>query len=203
MNSFDYDQKSATNTKIRERIFTESGIIRFPERLKEAMEKAGSLSNSLLAKKSGMSEAVIRKYLKGESYPTLERLSLLANTCNCTINWLATGKESGYGDRMNKTGGVVHSCDSVTGEFLSVLSRVSQEQREELLTVIYARGIASLLSLSDDMNIKILQLPPEEKERLMRLYDQIKKGTSEVGEVASEDSLASERTNAKGPFKKL
>ncbi|WP_074013257.1 helix-turn-helix transcriptional regulator [Candidatus Sodalis sp. SoCistrobi] len=196
MNSLDYDQKSATDTKIRERIFTESGIIRFPERLKEAMEKAGSLSNSLLAKKSGMSEAVIRKYLKGECYPTLERLSLLANACNCTINWLATGKESEYGNRMNNAENIARLYDSVAGEFLSVLSRVSQEQREELLTVIYARGIASLLSLSDDLNIKILQLPPEEKERLMRLYDQIKKGASEVGEVASEDSLASERKRA-------
>ncbi|MGL9774016.1 MAG: helix-turn-helix domain-containing protein [Sodalis sp. (in: enterobacteria)] len=54
--------------------------------MKEAMEKAGSLSNSLLAKKSGISEAVIRKYLKGESYPTREHLSLLANDCDCTIN---------------------------------------------------------------------------------------------------------------------
>ncbi|MGL9773537.1 MAG: hypothetical protein ACR5LG_05320 [Sodalis sp. (in: enterobacteria)] len=54
----------------------------------------------------------------------------------------------------------------------------------------------TLLSLSDDLNIKILQLPPEEKERLMRVYDQIKRGASEIGEVALEDSLASERKKA-------
>lgn len=102
------------------------------------------------------------------------------------------GKESGFDKHMNSKEKPTHSFDAVTEEFLAVLSRVSQDQREKLLAVIYARGIASLLSLSDDLNIKILQLPHEEKERLMRLHGDIKKVASDGSEVASEESLTSE-----------
>ena len=41
----------------------------------------------------GISDTTIRKYLSGETEPTLSRLVTLAKKCNVSIEWLATGEE--------------------------------------------------------------------------------------------------------------
>jgi phage repressor protein C with HTH and peptisase S24 domain len=61
----------------------------FKDRLHEAMEDETSYS---LAKKSGMAESLIRKYLTGESLPGLDKLVLLADFLGVRIEWLAAGR---------------------------------------------------------------------------------------------------------------
>ncbi|MBA5955836.1 helix-turn-helix domain-containing protein [Pseudomonas lactis] len=65
-----------------------AGYAGFPERLREIVEKQGVRGLSL---KSGLSEGVIRKYMNGESYPTLDRLDKLAKAANASLSWLAFG----------------------------------------------------------------------------------------------------------------
>lgn len=60
----------------------------FKDRLLSSMQ---GLSVSAFAKKCDMSETVIRDYLSGKTYPSLTRLEVIAEKCNVSFNWLATG----------------------------------------------------------------------------------------------------------------
>lgn len=51
----------------------------------------GDSSVSAFAKKCDMSETVIRDYLSGKTYPSLNRLQTIAENCGISYNWLATG----------------------------------------------------------------------------------------------------------------
>lgn len=197
MNSTSYDEKSEGEDKNRKRIFTESGIIHFPERLKQAMEKAGGLSNIQLAKRAEMSESVVRKYLKGDTYPTLDRVALLADACRCSVQWLATGEDNLSHDKNE----VAQSDDTAivgsVGEFLAVISRMNEEDRGRLLNVIYTNGVASLLKLGDEQNIKLLQLPDSVKLGVLKLASApdtaIRESLSALAENAHTASVANKK----------
>ncbi|WP_085247823.1 LexA family transcriptional regulator [Gilliamella mensalis] len=71
------------------RILTNTGVINFRNRLNLVLE---GISGNAFAKKVGMSEAVIRDYLSGKTYPALNRLAIIAQKCDVPIEWLVTGK---------------------------------------------------------------------------------------------------------------
>lgn len=66
----------------------ESTIKRFSERLKIAI---GESSVRAFARKSKLSESVVRGYLSGSTYPTLSKLPQLAAAAGCSVEWLAVG----------------------------------------------------------------------------------------------------------------
>jgi transcriptional regulator with XRE-family HTH domain len=178
MNSESYEQKTDSVAKNHERFLLRSGINRFSERLKEAMDAANIASNVQLARQTELSESTIRKYLKGETYPTLDRLALLAEACSCSASWLATGEgETKQRDNVIAES-LVYKCERVGAEVDKILSYLSTEQQDKFLKVIYTRGIGAILRLDDDLDSQFLALPEDEKERLMRLNEQVKKGAS-------------------------
>lgn len=73
----------------KQKLLENTGISEFKNRLSIAQE---GLSGNAFAKKIGMSEAVIRDYLSGKTYPSLNRLAVIAKHCDLPIEWLATGK---------------------------------------------------------------------------------------------------------------
>ncbi|EKF9413633.1 helix-turn-helix transcriptional regulator [Vibrio cholerae] len=83
-----YNEKSDESLKNAEDIFLDSPIMRFSDRLKEAMN--GS-STRAFAKKCSLSESVVRGYLSGTTFPTLNKLPQLAAAAGCSVEWLAAG----------------------------------------------------------------------------------------------------------------
>ncbi|WP_392559543.1 LexA family transcriptional regulator [Orbus mooreae] len=73
----------------KQKLLENTGISEFKNRLSLAQE---GMSGNSFAKKVGMSEAVIRDYLSGKTYPSLNRLAIIAEKCDLPIEWLATGK---------------------------------------------------------------------------------------------------------------
>lgn len=73
----------------KQKLLENTGIPEFKERLSLAQE---GMSGNAFAKKVGMSEAVIRDYLSGKTYPSLNRLAIIAKKCDVPIEWLATGR---------------------------------------------------------------------------------------------------------------
>ncbi len=65
------------------------GIGRFPERLKKIMSGKSARE---FAREIGFSDAAIRDYLRGVSYPSLDRLDAIAAAAKVSAAWLATGK---------------------------------------------------------------------------------------------------------------
>lgn len=186
MNSDSYGQKTASTEKNHERIFLRSGINRFPERLKEAMSKAGISSNVQLGRQTELSEATIRKYLKGETYPTLDRLALIAEACSCSMAWFLTGEDDGQNKTIEINEGFVYNCSAQGAELDRILSYLTVEQREKFMKVLYTKGTAAILRLDDDLDSQFLSLTEDEKTRLLRLNEQVKKGASIPSE---EDNL--------------
>lgn len=66
----------------------ESSIQSFPARLQATI---GRMSVRGFARACGFSEGVLRSYLKGDTYPTLDRLEALARAGRVNEAWLATG----------------------------------------------------------------------------------------------------------------
>jgi transcriptional regulator with XRE-family HTH domain len=67
----------------------QDGASGFAERLEEAI---GEQSVRAFAGQAGLSEGVVRKYLRNASYPTLDRLISLARAGGVRVAWLATGE---------------------------------------------------------------------------------------------------------------
>lgn len=195
MNSIGYRDKTADKAKDREQFFARYGINRFSDRLKEAMKTAGIPSNNQLAKDTELSEATIRKYLKGETFPTLDRLALLADACGCSLAWLASGDGDIECDAKNKDETLVHNDESKVSEVENILSYLTYEQKVKFLRVIYTKGIAAILSLDDAFDAQFLALPDSEKERLMALHE-AKKGASESSPVDSATNPTSKARQA-------
>lgn len=83
-------EKNGSASLKSERTFSFDGIVRFSERLRIAMN---GISNHELARRSGLSEASIRKYVKGDSYPTIDNAAKVADACGVSLTWLLTGQE--------------------------------------------------------------------------------------------------------------
>lgn len=85
-----YTESDARDTNSEEHPFPSAGIGCFEERLRKAMA-----TNSLrgFSKICGLSEATLRSYLSGSTYPTLDRLMQIANASEVDPQWLAFGTE--------------------------------------------------------------------------------------------------------------
>lgn len=77
-----------TNNHEAQNEFT--GYTDFGLRLREVISKTSIKSFSA---KSGLGTTTLNSYMKGTSYPTLDRLSLIASTANVSFNWLSTGND--------------------------------------------------------------------------------------------------------------
>ncbi|WP_293266778.1 S24 family peptidase [Neptunomonas sp.] len=86
-----YDDENLTPEKRTQRPIPNDRIGRFSERLESLVDECGSVRSYAI--KAGLSEGVIRKYLKGGALPTLDRLDQLAYAANVNIAWLARGED--------------------------------------------------------------------------------------------------------------
>ncbi|HCH3753729.1 TPA: helix-turn-helix transcriptional regulator [Vibrio parahaemolyticus] len=77
--------------KNSDHIFEREVIMRFPERLREAI---GDSSVRAFAQKCGHSESGLRKYLSGETYPPLDKLTSIAQAADVSIEWLINGSDN-------------------------------------------------------------------------------------------------------------
>ncbi|MDM8181289.1 S24 family peptidase [Marinobacter salarius] len=83
-----YGETDANGHNAEERPFPSNGIGRFKERLRESIS-----SHSLrgFSKLCGLSEATLRSYLSGDTFPTLDRLGLISSAAGVEPQWLAFG----------------------------------------------------------------------------------------------------------------
>lgn len=102
----------------------------FAERLQSLI---GEMSVSAFARKVGLSEALIRKYLKGAE-PGLARANQIAMGANCSLEWLATG--CGY---------LYRQAEVVDREALAAAQQLLREQQPGV-TMPDEEGLVTLLA---------------------------------------------------------
>ncbi|EKT54185.1 helix-turn-helix domain-containing protein [Providencia sneebia] len=136
-----YNEKSDDKSKIRDRIISTTSIIRFGERLKQAMN---GMTNVELAKRTGMSEATIRKYIAGKIFPTIDSLAIVADACGVSFAWLAFGDT--HDTNNNSSNNVLK--DDFNKELLTAFNRLSPAERELIVNYIYREGINNLVRIA-------------------------------------------------------
>ncbi|MGK0600109.1 helix-turn-helix domain-containing protein [Yokenella regensburgei] len=166
-----YKDKTEPDSKNRERIFVLSGINRFGERLKVAMN---GMSNNELARRSGMSETTIRKYLRGDIYPGIDSAALVAEACGVSLLWLISGIEQ-------KDESVIADVVAADPVLITILQRLPEEQSRILADAIIIHGVSGIIAALNGMAAidEFMLIPEGDRERVLRLYKQIKEGDSE------------------------
>lgn len=142
-----YDKKTDDKLNKPVRIISHDQIIRFGERLKEAMN---GMSNNAFAKQCGWSEKVIRNYLNGESYPSLDRLVTIANVSGRSVGWLATGEFDDTSEILTN-----QLPSQATPEqhqvWKEILERMTPAEREHVLDNVFRQGISALVGSSQQI----------------------------------------------------
>ncbi|WP_336844956.1 helix-turn-helix transcriptional regulator [Providencia rettgeri] len=127
--------------------FTRNEITQFKERLRQAMK--GESGNSL-AKRSGISEAAIRTYLSGKTYPSLDKLAVLAEKCEVSIEWLANGvNTTTLVDTKEPPEHVTEVQEKVWLEFLH---RMTPKERDAIIESVVRKGLSALLQSAHTNN---------------------------------------------------
>ncbi|MGH1460961.1 MAG: LexA family transcriptional regulator [Neptuniibacter sp.] len=85
-----YSDSHSEDLKRAQRTILQDGIVQFPKRLEKVVEEVGSVR--MYASRAGLSEGVIRKYLKGDSFPTIDKAVLMALAGAVNVLWLVTGE---------------------------------------------------------------------------------------------------------------
>lgn len=117
---------------LEDRTIASAEIVRFGERLREAMK---GMSNVELAKRSGLSEGSIRKYIKGESYPSIDNAALVADACGVSLIWLLCGFEV----RENQHNSTSEESDDFR-DLLTIFKSLSIAERKSLLHLLGRKG---------------------------------------------------------------
>lgn len=84
-------EKHAESEKGTSRAFLDERMARFPQRLREAI---GTRSIRAFARNCGLSDAVLHVYLRGETYPTLDRLDQIAAAAGKPPGWFIGAGEA-------------------------------------------------------------------------------------------------------------
>ncbi|WP_050978612.1 helix-turn-helix domain-containing protein [Edwardsiella tarda] len=134
------DEKEAKKTN---RFFLEEEINRFGKRLEEAMAGESKVS---FAKKCGISDTVIGKYLRGESYPSINKLPAIANACGKSMNWLIIGSNDAH-EEVNKADIKlsVQTEDELTNWWLMIFKSLTESERKKAINLFQRHGISALL----------------------------------------------------------
>ncbi|WP_336844917.1 helix-turn-helix transcriptional regulator [Providencia rettgeri] len=204
-----YDKNDSNSDNKLDRIIIDERIIRFGERLREAMKGE---SNNSFAKKCGMSERVIRNYLDGTTYPSIDRLAILASAAGCSIEWLTTGYEVSDNNAESvlsaKEAKALPPSDKQQKVWSEILERMTPEERELVLDNVFRQGINVLLGKAsatgsnpndssfddlsaDDMLIARMyaSLTPEDKKSFLESF--IEDGHNKANRSLSDKTKAS------------
>ncbi|EMO4249217.1 helix-turn-helix domain-containing protein [Citrobacter freundii] len=154
--------------------FRSGGIVRFGERLKEAI---GGESNLSFAKKCGLSETVIRNYLAGKSYPGIDKLPAIAEAAGTSIEWLVTGEESqAQAQSFNRQDLELWwsmILTSLSESELSMIINAYQENgKKALLTPLESKSALPEGVSQSSFNTAVMleKLSPEKRKEILALY---------------------------------
>ncbi|PYZ58634.1 MULTISPECIES: helix-turn-helix transcriptional regulator [Providencia] len=196
-----YKEKNRETDNSMPRGFIRNEITHFKDRLREAMN--GESGNSL-AKRSGISEAAIRTYLSGKTYPSLDKLAVLAEKCEVAIEWLANGVNTApLIETKEPPEQVTEVQEKVWLEFLH---RMTPKERDAIIESVVRNGLASLLQAThtdskheqsiDDLTADELliarmyaSLTPEDKKSFLESF--IEEGHNKASRSLSDKTKAS------------
>ncbi|URR14770.1 helix-turn-helix domain-containing protein [Citrobacter portucalensis] len=135
------DEKHTENA---ERIFICDGIMRFKDRLEEAM---GNDSSRVFAAKCGLSDGVIRNYLSGKTYPSLDRLAQIASASGRSVEWFIRDETVGESEHKNtqtdKSGS--YDRDRLKTKLIAIVELLEDRELASAIELFRKRGFEALM----------------------------------------------------------
>lgn len=121
-------------------IFIRGELAHFKERLKEAMNGE---SNRVFGARCQLSEAVIRNYLSGKSYPSLERLALIAQATGKPVAWFLTDGSTVAANLYAQPTQIDEKA--LKEKLLSILNLMNTDELNTAINVFKVKGLAGLM----------------------------------------------------------
>ncbi|WP_169741183.1 helix-turn-helix domain-containing protein [Trabulsiella guamensis] len=109
--------------------------LRFAERLKQAI---GDESNLAFAKKCGLSDSLIGRYLRGESYPSIDKLPAIALAAGRSMSWLI-GDSDGMANHTEND-------EELKRWWLIIFDSLSESERQRAIHVFKRHGLLALFA---------------------------------------------------------
>ncbi|BBR57886.1 MULTISPECIES: helix-turn-helix domain-containing protein [unclassified Klebsiella] len=184
---------------------------RFAERLEQLLR---GRSKYQAAKDWGINQSTFKNYFSRQgSLPRFEVLEKISKHEHVSIEWLV-GRETDILDSDYAASSTIlepaseydtrapsHTMNERvvnydTGLF-SIFSILSEEEKKSLFELIARKGVDTVLQLQDERNLKLIQCPDYEKDRLLILLEAGgKKETSALGEDVASPGPFSESKKA-------
>lgn len=157
--------------------------------------------------------STLNNYFSRSATPSVDVLVKIAELENVSLNWLATGRDDTHqiDEISHKDVSLKQGKDTSSGvaplkddKFLSLtwvmfFEALSHDEKAQIIDIyakIGIKGVLSLLSHAESTSSAWLHLTPEEQERLLRLNDQIKKGSSKSCQGVTTSDLSDDNTKA-------
>lgn len=146
----------------------------------------GDMSNHALARQSGLSEASIRKYVKGDSYPTIDNAAKVADACGVSLAWLLTGEDCGTDDNHKRPAAnkktqkkaLSDAYNDARNGLQLILANLLPEDAEMLFSTLCKVGINGVLARLHATGDHVLSADPETVIRSLNIRESLKDAIS-------------------------
>lgn len=187
-----------SDSKVSGFVFEEDRKASLVERLKKLAERHKSLRAA--AREWGLSFSTLNNYLNRGTEPSFFVMQNISIKESVSMDWLAYGSNDPFEfnkvierlhDRTQNSPGIDTWC--------MIYDNLTNEDRKTLIGFCLkegGRGMVRAVMQFEGLDNELLSLSPAEKERLIRLHEQLKKGSPEAGSSVAEADLSSDSKKA-------
>ncbi|WP_140918333.1 hypothetical protein [Limnobaculum xujianqingii] len=122
----------------------------------------------------GLPYSTINNYFAKGTMPGVDVLVAVSNIEQVSLEWLILGtcQAQETEDQSNThEQAIVSPIDEESDYIVKIISMLDQESRKKLLKVLLMKGAEAVLLLTNETNLKLMQLPEREKMAMMKLCD--------------------------------
>uniref|UniRef100_UPI0035B5658E helix-turn-helix domain-containing protein n=1 Tax=Shigella flexneri TaxID=623 RepID=UPI0035B5658E len=160
------------------RIFMPPEIMRFKERLEEAMNGESSRA---FAAKCGLSDGVIRNYLSGKTYPSLDRLAQIAYATGRPIEWFIQSQSMPMVEHKNTQENKNSQPDRSTlkTKLIAIVELLEDKELHSAIELFRKKGFEALMPeiflpmIPSRLICKVFRSKPYKQPKCLNHYQQI------------------------------
>lgn len=197
-----------TDEKTNEFAFDGGSKESFRERLKMLI---GERSIRAAARCWGLSFSTLNNYLNKGTEPSFTAIRSIAYKEQISLDWLAFGSDDELSNNLKTRSGKTGIDDNdgkLMTAWLMVLDSLDAQEAQAILRIIHRKGIEGVISacmktdtanennITSNIEKALLELPPEEQERLMALHEAKKGAIPEECAVENVETLDSKNSGA-------
>lgn len=185
-----------TDRKANELAFDEDRKESFIKRLRSLI---GNRSVRHAARDWGLSFSTLNNYLTRGTEPSFAAMQAIASRENVTLDWLAFGDDSNLIHQTNTEADRKTFVELSKSTWNLIFESLGPEEQKEVIDYCLkegARSMVGLIASTTEVDRAFRGLSLDDKERLLRLNTQLKKGSSEADQGVAKADLPQSKKKA-------